>query len=62
MKLDLSFWRFVIILSVAKSGLWQKADDWFHVGTFGRNNDTAFKIIVLPFSLMLGFAKPVTQK
>lgn len=58
MKIDLSFWRVVIILSIAKSGLWQKADDvyWFHIGTFNRDENTAMKIIILPISLMIGFA------
>ena len=64
MKLDLSFWRFVIILSFAKSWLWAKDEDTylFHIGTFSFDNNTALKVIILPVSLMVGFAKPVTQK
>lgn len=64
MKIDLSFWRFVIILSFARSWLWGKGEDTylFHIGTFSRENNTALKIIILPASLMVGFAKPVTRK
>ena len=59
MRVDMSFWRFVIIISFAKTFLWQKGDDvyYFHVGTFSRGDDVAVKIIILPFSLMVGFAK-----
>ena len=59
MKIDLSFWRFVIILSFAKSWLWGKDEDTYllHIGTISRDEDTALKIIVLPISLMIGLAK-----
>lgn len=58
MSIDLSFWRFVIILSFAKSLLWGKGEDTylFHVGTFNKGKNTAIKIIILPISLMIGFA------
>ncbi len=56
--LDLSFWRFIILLHVAKSGLWEKDGDiyFFHVGTFTNGVDKALNIIVLPFSLKIGLA------
>lgn len=56
MKIDLSFWRFVIILQIAKSGIWYKGEDTYilHVGTFTNGVDTGVKIIFLPFSLMIG--------
>jgi len=59
MKIDLSFWRFVIVIGVAKSFLWCKGEDTylFHIGTFSRNNDTALKIIVLSVSFMIGFVR-----
>lgn len=59
MKIDLSFWRFVIILSFAKSLLWSKDEDTylFHIGTISRDGNTALKIILLPISLMIGLAK-----
>lgn len=58
MKVDLSFWKFVIILSFAKSGLWGKDDDtyFFHIGTFTNGRSTAIKIIILPISLMMGIS------
>lgn len=59
MKWDLSFWRFVIIFSIAKTGLWEKNNDafLFHVGTFSNENNTALRVIVFPFSLMAGFIR-----
>lgn len=56
MKINLSFWRFVIILNFAKSLLWSKNDDTYllHIGTFTNGKDTGLKIIILPISLMIG--------
>ncbi len=58
MKVDLSFWRFVIHLDFAKTGLWSKNDDvyFLHIGTFTNGIDTGLSIIVLPVSLKIGFA------
>lgn len=55
MKLDLSFWRFVIIISFAKSLLWGKGDDtyFFHFGTFSDGENTALKLVILPLSIMV---------
>lgn len=59
MKIDLSFWRFVIIISLAKSWLWGKKDEThlFHIGTFTDGNNTALRVIVLPVSICIGFIK-----
>ena len=59
MKIDLSFWRFVIVLNFAKSLLWSKGDDTylFHIGTFKSGEDTAVNIVILPMSLMMGYAR-----
>lgn len=59
MKIDLSFWRFVIILSFAKSLTWGKNDETYflHIGLFNDDKNTAFKFIFLPVSLMVGFIK-----
>ena len=58
MKIDLSFWRFVIIISFAKSLLWGKGEDTYllHIGTFTNGKNTAVKIVILPLSIMVGFA------
>ena len=58
MELDLSFWRFVIILRFAKSLLWSKGDDtyYMHIGSFTDGKNTAIKIVILPISLMFGYA------
>ena len=55
MKVDLSFWRFVIILSFAKSLTWGKNDETYflHIGLFNDDKNTAFKFIFLPISLMV---------
>lgn len=59
MKIDLSFWRFVIILAFAKSGLWGKANTTYflHIGTFHNDKNSALSIILLPISLSIGFIK-----
>jgi hypothetical protein len=64
MKLDLSFFRFVIIFSIAKTGLWKKNNDVFilHIGTFSNETDTAVRVILFPFSLMLGFIRKEQEK
>ena len=58
MKLDLSFWRFVIQLNFAKSLLWSKGEDtyYLHVGSFTNGKNTAIKIVILPILLMIGYA------
>jgi len=58
MKLDLSFWRFVIIVQFAKSLLWSKGEDtyYLHVGSFTSGKNTAVQIVILPISLMVGYA------
>jgi hypothetical protein len=58
MKLDLSFWRFVIFINFAKSLLWSKGEDTylFHIGTFTNGKNTAFKLVVLSISIMIGYA------
>ena len=57
MRLDLSFWRFVIILNFAKSLLWSTGEDtyYFHVGSFTNGKNTAVKIVILPISLRVGY-------
>ena len=59
MKFDLSFWRFVIIISFAKSFLWGKGNDtyYLHLGTFTDGDNTALKLIILPMSIMIGLIK-----
>ena len=59
MKFDLSFWRFVIIISFAKSFLWGKGNDtyYLHLGTFTDGDNTALKLIILPMSIMIGLVK-----
>lgn len=59
MKFDLSFWRFVVIISFAKSFLWGKGKDtyYLHLGTFTDGDNTALKLIILPMSIMIGLAK-----
>jgi len=56
MKFDLSFWRFVIFISIAKSGMWKKGDTsyWLHIGTFTNGKSTAFQFILLPISIKIG--------
>lgn len=56
-SLDLSFWRFVIIFYVARTGLWKKDGDvfFFNISTFSRGPLTALRIIFLPFSLAIGY-------
>jgi len=58
MKIDLSFWRLVIILSFAKSLLWGKGDETYllHFGTFTDGKNKAIKIVILPISIMVAFA------
>tara|TARA_R110002153_G_scaffold107391_2_gene247438 strand:- start:157 stop:351 length:195 start_codon:yes stop_codon:yes gene_type:complete len=57
MRIDLSFWRFVIILHFAKSLLWSKGGDTyiFHVGSFTNGKSTAVQIVILPISLIVGY-------
>ncbi|WP_269519499.1 hypothetical protein [Alteromonas sp. BMJM2] len=57
MKVDLSFWRFVIFFNIAKTGLWRKGSDVFilHLGSFSNESNTAIRIVVFPFSLIIGF-------
>lgn len=59
MKIDLSFWRFVIVLQISKDLTWGKYEDTylFHVGTFTDGENTALKVVLLPFLFMFGFAK-----
>ena len=59
MRIDLSFWRVVLFLNVAKSGTWGKdGDTWLlHVGTFSKEGQTALQVVVLPFSVQLGWLK-----
>ena len=59
MSINLSFWRFAIILSFAKSLLWGKNGGtyYFHIGTFTNGTDTALSIIILPISLSIGFIR-----
>ena len=59
MRIDLSFWRLVILVDFAKSWIWAKGDDtyFFHVGTFTNGKRTAVRIIFLPCSIAVGFAR-----
>ena len=59
MKFDFVLWRLYFCFAIAKTGLWAKADDLylFHVGTFTNGKNTALKVIILPFSLMVGVIK-----
>lgn len=58
MSKSFSIGRLVISIGLAKSGLWGKGEDTYllHIGTFSRDNHTALKIIILPLSLMVGWA------
>ena len=49
--------RLYIKVKFAKSLLWSKADDtyFFHVGYFERGKQRAYKIIILPLSIMFGW-------
>ena len=57
MKLDLSFWRFVVFVSLSKSFLWGKGNETYllHIGTITDGENSAIKIVVLPLSIMIGF-------
>ena len=59
MVFDLSFWRFVIFFRIAKTGTWGKdGDTWFlHIGTFRKGRHVALQIVIICFSLQLGFAR-----
>lgn len=58
MVFDLSFWRIVLFVSIARSGTWGKnGDTWLvHVGTFSRDGDTAVQIVLVFLSVQIGFA------
>ena len=58
--IDLSFWRFVIIIYLSRSFLWKKDDDTFlfHIGTFSKGPYTALRLILLPLSLCVGYITP----
>ncbi len=58
MNIDLSFWRFVIIINLAKSLLWGKGGDTHFVliGTFSNGINTGFRVIILPVRVSFGFA------
>jgi hypothetical protein len=60
--MDLSFWKFIIIISFAKSLLWGKDNDtyFFHIGTFSdpdHPENTALKIIFLFISINIAILK-----
>lgn len=59
MRFDLSFWRVVILVDFAKSFIWTKDGDtyFFHIGTFSNGKKTALRIIILPVSIGIGFAR-----
>lgn len=56
MTLDLSFWRVVLLVSIAKSGTWGKRNEtWLlHVGTFSDGANTAVSIVIWFLSIQLG--------
>jgi len=59
-KIDLSFWWFVIIISVSRSLIRTDREVYLiHAGSFSNaNKDKAFKIVI-PFAvLLIGFIKP----
>jgi hypothetical protein len=58
-RLDLSFWRFLIVIQISKSFTWGKYDDTYllHVGTFTDGKNTAVKVVVLPVLIMAGWIK-----
>ena len=68
MTLDLSFWRFAIVITIAKSLLWARNGDiWlFHIGQFSKEfplgRQSAWQIIILMFSLKIGFARFTNNK
>lgn len=57
--MDLSFWRFVIIIKFSKSLLWGKHEDtyFFHIGTFTDGKNIALKIVILAIAINIGFMK-----
>ena len=57
MNLDLSFWRFIVIVAIAKSLLWGKGDETYllHIGAFTDGKNTAIKVVFLPFAISVGF-------
>ena len=59
MRKIFSIWRFVISLAFAKSLTWGKGEDTylFHVGTFTDGKQSALKIVILPVSIMIGYAR-----
>jgi len=62
-KVDFSFWRFVVLLNVSKSWTWGKGQDtWlFHIGTFTDGKVTALRIVLFPFNLSVGIKqRPIT--
>ncbi len=58
MKINFNVWRFVVTIAFAKSMLWGKGDDTYfiHVGTFTDGKNSALKVVILPLSIMIGFA------
>lgn len=59
MLINLSFWRFILHLQMAKSGLWGHGHDihFFHIGSFTNGSDRGLKVIILPISLMVGIVR-----
>lgn len=57
MKVDLSFWRFVIIIFLSKSLTWGKEGETYliHVATISNGKDKALSIILLPILIHIGF-------
>jgi hypothetical protein len=60
MHLDISFWKIVLVLSFAKSLLWEKDGEIMlvHIGVASDVEGKALKLIFLPFSIIIGFASP----
>lgn len=58
MKIDLSFWRVVFFIHLAKSLLWHTDGNlfFFHLGTITDGKNTALNLIILPLSIKVGFA------
>lgn len=59
MKFNLSFWRFVIILKIAKTGTWAVNDNisLVHIGTITNGRNTAIRLIFIPILLDIGWIK-----
>jgi len=59
MKLNIGFCTVFISIKVSRSWLWAKGEDTYflHLGLFSKEGRTAYKLIILPLSIMIGVVK-----